>query len=277
MDLVAMLPWWIGVLLALTSYLLLHAYAEQPVEAVTPSAALGATLVQTLWKTMASAGQYLLPLVCLAGAGISAWRRWERKSLLSAVQQSQASDALHGMSWKRFEMLVGEGFRLQGYHVVETGGGGADGGVDLILSRPGQNGGEKFLVQCKQWRALKVGVGVVRELYGLMAAQGAAGGFVVTSGRFTEEAMSFASGRNLTLLDGPQLHGLLQQAKGGVNHFATQRTQAPAARRTQAAPEAANCPLCAKPMARRLAQRGATAGHEFWGCTDYPKCRGTRP
>ena len=30
-------------------------------------------------------------------------------------------------------MLVGEGFRLQGYQVVETGGGGADGGVDLVL------------------------------------------------------------------------------------------------------------------------------------------------
>jgi restriction system protein len=45
-----------------------------------------------------------------------------------------------------------------------------------------------FLVQCKQWKAFKVGVQVVRELYGLMAAHGAAGGFVVTSGRFTDEA-----------------------------------------------------------------------------------------
>jgi restriction system protein len=47
---------------------------------------------------------------------------------------------------------------------VETGGGGPDGGVDLVLRKPGGNGSEKFLVQCKQWRALKVGVDVVREL-----------------------------------------------------------------------------------------------------------------
>ena len=275
-DLVAMLPWWIGVLLALFSYLMLHAYVGQPVAAVPPSGPLGAILFQTFWKTLASVGQYLLPLICLAGAAVSAWRRRARKVLVAVVQQSQASDALDGMSWQEFEVLVGEGFRLQGYDVVETGGGGADGGVDLVLSRPGKNGSEKFLVQCKQWRAFKVGVSVVRELYGVMAAKGAAGGFVVTSGRFTEEAVGFASGRNLTLLDGPQLHGLLQQAKGGANRFATHRAEAPTEQRSQAPNQAANCPVCAKPMARRMAKRGASAGNEFWGCTDYPTCRGTR-
>jgi restriction system protein len=38
-----------------------------------------------------------------------------------------------------------------------------------------------------------VGVDVVRQLYGLMAAHGATGGFVVTSGRFTDEATAFAN------------------------------------------------------------------------------------
>ena len=81
-----------------------------------------------------------------------------RQNLVTDVAQSKASDALDGMSWREYEMLVGEGFRLQGYQVVETGGGGADGGVDLVLTKPGKNGGEKFLAQCKQWRAFKVGV-----------------------------------------------------------------------------------------------------------------------
>ena len=143
---------------------------------------LGAMVVQTFGKTLATIGQYLLPLICLAGAGISAWRRRERAALVQNVVQSKSADALDGMTWQQFEQLVGEAFRLQGYTVTETGGGGADGGVDLVLSK----GGEKFLVQCKQWRAFKVGVDVVRELYGVMAARGAAGGFVVTSGRFTD-------------------------------------------------------------------------------------------
>lgn len=55
------------------------------------------------------------------------------------------------MSWQEFELLVGEAFRLQGYEVAEIGGGGPDGGVDLVLRKDR----EKFLVQCKQWKAFK--------------------------------------------------------------------------------------------------------------------------
>jgi restriction system protein len=43
-------------------------------------------------------------------------------------------------------MLVGAAFRLQGYQVAETGGGGADGGVDLALSHRWKNGSETWLV-----------------------------------------------------------------------------------------------------------------------------------
>ena len=277
MDLVAMLPWWAGVGLALVSYLLLHAVASQPVVAPTQVGQMGAMVTQTLWKTLASVGQYALPIACLAGAGMSAWKRKQRQSLIINVTQSRASDALDGLSWQEFEMLVGEGFRLQGYKVVETGGGGADGGVDLVLSRPGKNGAEKFLVQCKQWRAFKVGVDVVRELYGVMAAKGAAGGFVVTSGRFTEDAISFASGRNVTLVDGPKLHGLLLQVKAATDRSATWPAAVPAMQPGVAPTPTSSCPLCSKPMARRTAKRGANAGGEFWGCTAYPACRGTRP
>jgi len=277
MDLVAMLPWWAGVGLALVSYLLLHVVSSQPVVAVPQPGHMGAMLTQALWKTFASVGQYVLPIICLAGAGMSAWRRKERKTLVIDVAQSKASDALDGMSWREFEMLVGEGFRLQGYHVAETGGGGADGGVDLVLTRPGKNGGEKFLVQCKQWRAFKVGVDVVRELYGVMAARGATGGFVVTSGRFTEDAISFANGRNVTLVDGPKLHGLLYQAKAGVDRSPAGPAAVPAVQPSASPVQASSCPLCSKPMVRRTAKRGANAGGEFWGCAGYPACRGTRP
>jgi restriction system protein len=130
------------------------------------------------------AGQFVVPLACLIAAGISLAKRQRRSRLVTSVAQGKAteraSDALEGMSWQDFELLVGEAFRLQGYEVTELGGEGPDGGVDLVLRKDR----EKFLVQCKQWKAFKVGVQVVRELYGVMAAQGAAGGFVVTSGTF---------------------------------------------------------------------------------------------
>lgn len=37
------------------------------------------------------------------------------------------------------------------------------------------------------------------------------------------------------------------------------------------------CPLCGKFLALRTAQKGARAGSQFWGCSGYPECKGTRP
>lgn len=37
------------------------------------------------------------------------------------------------------------------------------------------------------------------------------------------------------------------------------------------------CPQCNAPMAQRRARRDNHAGDTFWGCTQYPSCKGTRP
>lgn len=42
-------------------------------------------------------------------------------------------------------------------------------------------------------------------------------------------------------------------------------------------PAAPVCPQCGQPMALRTARKGANAGAQFWGCSAYPDCRGTRP
>lgn len=36
------------------------------------------------------------------------------------------------------------------------------------------------------------------------------------------------------------------------------------------------CPICRSPMVLRRAKRGQNAGNEFWGCSQYPSCRGIR-
>ncbi|MGC8906660.1 MAG: four helix bundle suffix domain-containing protein [Desulfomonilaceae bacterium] len=35
-----------------------------------------------------------------------------------------------------------------------------------------------------------------------------------------------------------------------------------------------NCPLCGKPTVLRTAKSGKNAGSQFWGCSDYPNCKG---
>ena len=113
------------------------------------------------------------------------------------------------MSWQAFEQLVGECFRQHGYRVQETGQGGADGGVDLLLRR----GGETILVQCKQWRTASVGAPVVREMFGLMAHHGASRVKIVCCGNFTREAMAFAQGKPIDLIGGEKLLSLVREAR----------------------------------------------------------------
>jgi restriction system protein len=113
------------------------------------------------------------------------------------------------MKRPEFELLVGEGLRQQGFLVIESG---ADGGADLVL----QKGEQTFLVLCREWRTPKVDVGPVRELHGLMAARGAAGGFVVTTGEFSAAAAEYANACNIRLLSGKKLHEMLEKAKQTV-------------------------------------------------------------
>ena len=36
------------------------------------------------------------------------------------------------------------------------------------------------------------------------------------------------------------------------------------------------CPRCSSSMIARTAKRGRNIGNKFWGCTRFPRCRGTR-
>ncbi|HEY9098684.1 MAG TPA: restriction endonuclease [Thiobacillus sp.] len=263
-EVTSKLPWWVGVLLAIVAYVWLHSMATSEITAVVQPGKMGAVVSQNLFKTLALVGQYVLPFVFTIGAAMSAFGRYKRKALHEQVAASPDRGALNNMSWQQFEALVGEAFRRRGYVVTETGGGGADGGIDLSLTKDG----ETFLVQCKQWKAFKVGVTTVRELYGVMAANGATGGFVVTSGVFSNEARAFAVGRNIELMDGEALHALIR----GVTASSKPVSAAPAIF-TASQPL---CPICQSAMARRTAKRGANSGNDFWGCTQYPACKGTR-
>jgi restriction system protein len=117
----------------------------------------------------------------------SVFRQRKRQRLLDAARKSDdLIKALSDIDWYEFELLVGQMFRERGYSVVE-GEGNKDGGVDLTLRRRGKT----YLVQCKHWKG-NVGVGVVRELFGVMNMTKAHHAYVVCSGQFTRDASDFA-------------------------------------------------------------------------------------
>ncbi|WP_018881096.1 nuclease-related domain-containing protein [Thioalkalivibrio sp. ALE30] len=56
----------------------------------------------------------------------------------------------------------------------------------------------------------------------------------------------------------------------------TRRAHVEGLRERHAAPAIPDCPKCGSAMVKRKAGRGSNMGQEFWGCTQYPGCRGTR-
>lgn len=262
----AMLPWWVSVILALVTYVVLSKYARVEVPAPVNSSQMGAMVFGSMIKAGAAIGQYLVPAILLVGAIVSVIGRMKREKLVESVAGDAHGNSMRNMTWREFEMLVGEAFRKRGFQVQECGGPGADGGIDLVLTR----GHERFLVQCKQWKAFKVSVTVVRELYGVMSAKGAAGGFVVTSGVFTEEARTFVKGLNIELIDGKVLQRMIDE----VSSVSAERRKNKAPTSLDSEP---SCPSCGGAMHKRAAKKGANAGRMFWGCEGYPQCRGIRP
>lgn len=264
---VSKLPWWAGLALALASYVVLHGMAARPIApVVTGPGAIGKAATESIYRTLAMFGQYVLPFACGLAALISFINAAKQKKLYETTASRSGIAALNDMSWQQFEQLVGEYYRRKGFNVTRAGGNGPDGGVDLVLRQKS----ETYLVQCKQWKAFKVGVKPVREFYGVMAAKGAAGGYFVTSGEFTPDAKDFAQGRNVELIDGKRLRAMLDAARSPAE------STAQAAPPPQAATQP-KCPKCGAEMTLRIARQGSNAGKEFWGCSTYPACKGTLP
>ena len=267
LDLASKLPWKVSAGLAPVSFIVLHLIANAFAHAA-PAGNLGdmgSVVIRGYIHAFAAIFQYVLPLALLVGSAVAFARRHRSKALLNGAR-SNGTTNIGGLSWRDFERVVGEGFRRRGFEVVERGGAAPDGGIDLVLTR----GKERFLVQCKQWRAQQVGVSVVRELYGVMAAEGAAGGYVVTSGTFTKDARQFAAGRNVELMDGQGLDALLGDGRGAESDLELGAVEAHASK--NAAPM---CPRCKGLMVVRTAKKGRNVGSSFWGCARYPKCRHT--
>jgi restriction system protein len=202
----------------------------------------------------------------LLGATMSWFSQQHRRKLLNA---QQGLESIAALGWRHFEQLVGEAFRRQGYVVEETGLGGADRGIDLILRKDGR----RVLVQCKHWHQKQVGAKVVREMCGLLAHHNADSVKIVCTGTYTRDAAKFAQDKPIELIGGEELLRMVRE----LQTTPTQTTRpvesvvpTPTASSAAAPP---SCPKCGKPMVERT---NRTTGQKFWGCSAFPVCRGVR-
>lgn len=262
-ELLLLFPWWVTLILGVGIWIYLRL---QPLPG-------GATVLNdSILRLFLTAAQWF----CFTASFVTGIKTLNRKLTFASAKDIEA---IRAMSWREFETLVGESYRRQGFSVEETGGGGADGGIDLILRGKGQ----KILVQCKQWRSFKVGVKVVREMYGIMVAERADRVIVVTSGVYTQESHGFARGKPIELIDGRSLVQLIRTVKReavAARNVASAQPAQPAptkvlsVRVAASAAAAPTCPKCGVQMVMRTARKGPNAGNTFWGCPRFPSCRG---
>ncbi|WP_440975279.1 restriction endonuclease [Pseudoxanthomonas winnipegensis] len=265
-DVVAGMPWPVGVAAGLIGFLLVrYGFAGWISHQGGPLAqgfnqGIGAMLAPLAWMVLA---------ICWIGAMASFVGSRRRRKLLDTRTDLES---LSQGGWRQFELLVGEAFRRQGYAVEETGLGGADGGIDLILRKDGR----RTLVQCKQWKRQQIGVSVVREMAGLLAHHHAHAVKIVCVGSYTKDAERFAQGKPIELMGGAQLLEMIRAVQRDAASLPSARTRSePVLVTSEPAPipiAPATCPRCGSDLVQRINRR---TGEHFLGCRQFPKCRGT--
>lgn len=245
LDRLIMLPSWISVVLGIVSYVALEWFTR--------------TRVPNLNNAILTVSSSIYPPVALVAFLFTAvFGAIHRKRRFGLFEQQTGLESLRAMQWKEFEHLVAELFERKGYSVDYSLDSGPDGGVDVRLKKDGY----LAIVQCKCWRSWSVGVPTVREMFGLLHHEGAQEAIIVTTGDFTEEAQRFAKGKPIQLINGHALWNLVASIR-----------KLPEESKPPAQPA---CPACGGGMVRRTAKRGAQPGKEFWGCSSFPRCSGSR-
>jgi len=289
-------PWWVSLVVGGITYVLLAA--------IIPGIMAGSPVLSGLSQISGGIAPIVFLFFCVIGVltffkgkrktrlpgqqnGIGSFQNSSRKQFegfspttkayvpqdewsFSDVVESRATEwslaILISLEWKRFETVCTEYLKLLGHNAKETRI-GPDGGVDITIHKDGQ---EKpvAIVQCKAWNTYKVGVKPVRELFGIMAAERVTTGLFITSGDFTGEALAFAEGKRLRLIDGDKL-------LNSITKLSDERQSQLLKLALEGDYTTPTCPRCGIKMKLRSARKGKNSGNKFWGCVNYPRCRST--
>jgi restriction system protein len=180
-----------------------------------------------------------------------------------APQQEQqwSPTVLAAIEWRRFEALC-EALYAQAGFTTRSQSHGADGGIDIWLHS--RHSDIPRIVQCKHWQSKVVGVKEMREFFGVMASHQLKSGTYVTSSTFSADAAAFAKANGIHAQDGAALLKVIGQ-----------RTPEQQAALLAVAYEGEYWrPTCAS-CGTKMVERSSTKSEgNFWGCANYPKCRG---
>lgn len=124
-----------------------------------------------------------------------------RAKYLEAITEANLADAI---TPRDFEFLVAA-YYVATQHQVRVTPQTRDGGHDIVATKESRASTERLLVECKCGRAV-VGVQVARQLLGALYLPNATRGVLVTTSRFSPDAIEFAKGTaRIDLVDQAEL------------------------------------------------------------------------
>ncbi|PJI06569.1 MULTISPECIES: restriction endonuclease [Clostridium] len=157
------------------------------------------------------------------------------------------------MTGEEFEEFLKAHFEKLGYKVELTPTTG-DYGADLVLNKSGY----RIVVQAKRWIS-KVGIEAVQQVIASKSYYKADKCLVVTNNYFTPNAINLAdTNKNVELWDRRDLIKMMNKNN-------------PTIKSSSEISKRVICPKCGKEMKLRHGRNG-----DFYGCSNYPKCKCTR-
>jgi restriction system protein len=172
-------------------------------------------------------------------------------------------ELLKHLEWRRFEELCVAYYEALGLktRIERTG---TEGGIDIVLYET-RSDEPIALARCKAWEPYSVGVKPVRELRRAATDAQALEGVLLTAGKFSQEAVDYAAGEGVRLIDGAALLEMIRalppEEAAGLLRFATEGDFS-----------TPTCPFCSIKMVQRQSTKD---GWKFWGCPNYPACKKT--
>ena len=177
-----------------------------------------------------------------------------------------AFDYLKELDDHEFDKLIAMLFKQRGYSVSTEE---QNDSVDVVLKM----NAETTFVQYRHWREYEVDVAVIEEFYGVMESESIPHGIVITTGLFTQDALDYSHGKHLLLINGVDLSQMVE-ALSTLNDDSA-NDEAKIEEVVEEMPELEPlCPICGREMIKRTAKKGKNAGNTFWGCSQFPNCRG---
>lgn len=128
--------------------------------------------------------------------------------------KSETIQTLLDLHWRDFEHLIERLYRKMGYETQITPA-QKDKGRDVIASKRTPGALEHLRIECKLYKEEPIGLIIVQRLLGVISSEKVNKGVLVTSSRFTQPAIEFASENpRLELIDGNQLVLLMNEHLG---------------------------------------------------------------